>query len=102
MADRSVIKIVGTIYEVKQARFWKGKNKQSMPGVEVGSFVARKRIQAKDRIQSAGGGSRGSHRRSQPSSKQMEQNEYDDYYDDYDGYDDYDEIGEEGYDEYDD
>ncbi len=54
MADKSVIKIVGKIYEVKQ-RFW-GRNKKGrgggdmpgIPGVEVGSFVARKRLQKKN------------------------------------------------------
>ena len=110
MADRSVIKIVGTIHEVKQGGFWKGGKKgQSMPGVEVGSFVARKRIQAKGRGRgssrgvvnaNAAGRGRDGNRRSQQ--QQMEQDEYDDYYDDYDGYDEYDEIGGEEYDQYDD
>jgi len=40
MADPSVIKIVGKIYELKKGRFWKGGG----VGVEVGSFVARRRI----------------------------------------------------------
>ena len=43
LADKSVIKIVGTIYECERTRFGKGHKR----GQEVGSFVARKRIQRK-------------------------------------------------------
>ncbi len=76
MADKSVIKIVGKIYEVKK-RFWKGKDGPGVAGEEVGSFVARKRLQAnRDEIYSG--------------------EEYDD--DDYD-YSDYDGDYGEGYDD---
>lgn len=40
IADKNVIKIVGKIYEVRKGRFGRG----NTSGVEVGSFVARKRI----------------------------------------------------------
>lgn len=40
IADKNVIKIVGKIYEVRKGRFGRG----TTSGVEVGSFVARKRI----------------------------------------------------------
>ena len=65
MADKSVIKIVGKIYEVKK-KFWKGKNGPGVAGAEVGSFVARKRMQAIN--------------------NELDE-EYDDEYDDYDDYD---------------
>jgi len=45
VADKSVIKIRGKIYEVKKGRFGRGSGR----GLEVGSFVARRRITAKDR-----------------------------------------------------
>lgn len=64
LADKSVIKIVGKIYEVKK-RFWKGKDGPGVAGVEVGSFVARKRMQATNQLLDDG-------------------EEYDDDYDDYD------------------
>ena len=69
IADKNVIKIVGKIYEVKK-RFGRGDGR----GVEVGSFVARRRITAADRNQS----------------------------EDYDDYDDYDEEYDDDYDDYDD
>ena len=40
IADKNVIKIVGTIYEVKKGRFGRGNTR----GMEIGSFVARRRI----------------------------------------------------------
>ena len=83
MADKSVIKIVGKIYEVKQRR-WRGKDSPGVPGVEVGSFVARKRIQQKIR------GNTKHH-------EDEYDDEYDDDYDDYsDNYydDDYDNEGD--------
>lgn len=43
MADKSVIKIVGKIYEIKRGRFWKGGG----AGLEVGSFVGRRRINSR-------------------------------------------------------
>ena len=73
IADKNVIKIVGKIYEVKK-RFGK-----SSRGVEVGSFVARRRITAADRNRGEKG-----------------DEEFEDMYDDYDDYDDdlYDEYDE--------
>jgi hypothetical protein len=51
IADKNVIKIVGKIYEVRKGRFGRG----NTSGVEVGSFVARKRIiLAKDGHRSMG------------------------------------------------
>jgi hypothetical protein len=88
MADRSVIKIVGKIYEVKQGRFWKGKNAPGVAGVEVGSFVARKRIQATK----AAARGKGEH--------DIDEDYYDDEYDEYDEYDDYQGEEYEEYDEY--
>lgn len=79
MADKSVIKIVGKIYEVKQQKgFWRGgKDAPGVPGEEVGSFVARKRIQQHQLPTRRGDGA-----------NYEEEAEYDygDYYDDY-GYD---------------
>ncbi len=72
IADKDVIKIVGKIYEVKK-RFGK-----TSRGVEVGSFVARRRITAADR-------NRGD-------AEEEDLLDDDDYYDDYDDfYDEYDE-----------
>ena len=72
IADKNVIKIVGKIYEVKK-RFGK-----TSRGVEVGSFVARRRITAADR-------NRGD-------AEEEDLFDDDDYYDDYDDfYDEYDE-----------
>ena len=82
VADKSVIKIVGKIYEVRKGRFGRGGGR----GLEVGSFIARRRITAKDRnrVDDMGGGD-------------------DDFEDDYD--DEYDDEEDEGVyddDEYDD
>ena len=69
LADKSVIKIVGTIYECERSRFGKSFKR----GREVGSFVARKRIQRQREAV-------------------LDDDEYDDYeYDEYDEYDGYDE-----------
>lgn len=78
MADKSVIKIVGKIYEVKQ-RFW-GRSKKGIgggdmpgiPGVEVGSFVARKRLQKKNDWDN----------REYDLDDDVYDEDYDDYYDD--------------------
>ncbi len=79
MADKSVIKIVGKIYEVKK-RFWKGKDGPGVAGEEVGTFVARKRM------------------------KVVNHNQAEDEIEDYDDYDDFydDEYDVEFEDEYDD
>jgi hypothetical protein len=73
LADKSIIKIVGKIYEIRK-RFGK-----SVRGEEIGSFVARRRI-----------------------SKPIDDDEYDEYDDDdddeYEEYDEDDEVDE--YDEY--
>lgn len=74
LADKSVIKIVGTMYECERTRFGKGHKR----GREVGSFVARKRIQ-RQRI--------------------IEDEEYDEYEDgDYDEYDEENVYSDDEYD----
>jgi len=86
IADKSVIKIVGKIYEVKK-RFWKGKDAPGVAGVEVGSFVARKRIDAS------------TYRNQIQHDQDDEYDEYsDDYYDDEDVDDEYQGEYDEDYD----
>ena len=77
VADKNVIKIVGKIYEVKK-RFGRANGR----GVEVGSFVARRRITAADR-----------NRRNDGDNEEECDDEFYDEYDsddDYGPYDDYD------------
>ncbi len=77
MADKNVIKIVGKIYEVKKSRFGRGPDG---PGVEVGTFVARRRISRTNREEDYKG-------------------DEDDYDDDYDFDDDDDDYYDDDYDE---
>lgn len=79
IADKNVIKIVGKIYEVKK-RFGK-----SSRGVEVGSFVARRRITAADRNRNRDGG-RGDDDDVGEDDEEFGEDYYDDYDDDF--YDD--------------
>lgn len=57
VADKSVIKIVGKIYEVRKGRFGRGGGR----GLEVGTFIARRRITAneRNRTDDMGGGDDG-------------------------------------------
>lgn len=79
IADKNVIKIVGKIYEVKKGRFGRG----NICGLEVGSFVARRRIVARKQNQN---GPRGMNRGKD--AKGAVEDDYDD--EDYDYDEDYD------------
>ena len=91
IADKNVIKIVGKIYQVKK-RFGR-----RMPGEEVGSFVARRRITAADRNArrngDGGGGADGD-----GDGEEGEEGDFD-VYDEYDEYDDED-LYDDEYDEF--
>lgn len=77
VADKSVIKISGKIYEVRKGRF----GRKGGRGLEIGSFVARRRIVAKDR--NKGGGDEIEFDSEYDSEGLYDDDDYDDYDDDY-------------------
>ena len=89
MADRGVVKIVGKVYEIpKKGGFWRKGGGASGPGVEVGSFVARRRISRQQE-------GRGVTTSKYKTSSRMHRNEFPE---DEDGYDDTDLDTEDYYD----
>ena len=48
MADKKVIKLVGSIYEVRRQKFGKDRGSYQFTGKPVGTFVARRRVQLEE------------------------------------------------------